>query len=266
MKKDYTGMKFNMLTAVGPALKSIGVNRWHFECDCGKKRTFEVEDVIEGIATSCGCVSEDYGFHSSTLRHGLTNTTEHWTWSAIQQRCYYEKADCYYRYGAVGIEMCDRWNPKKGGSFENFLEDMGSKPGPEYSIERIDSAGDYTPENCKWATKKEQSRNTSQNRKLTINGVTKCLIDWSKESPIDRKGIVSRLERGWSAEDAVFKPPVKNFKKYRTNKTTLYDVYGEKLSVPQIRDKYNVAETTFRRWYGRGLSAEDIIEKYGAKN
>lgn len=263
--KDYTGMKVNKLTAVGPALKTIGDNRWHFECDCGKKRTFEVQDVIDGTATSCGCVSEDHGFHSSTLRHGLTNTTEHWTWAAIQQRCYYEKADCYYRYGAIGIKMCDRWNPKKGGSFENFLIDMGYKPDPEYSIERIDPSGDYTPDNCRWATRKEQSRNTAQNRWLTVNGETKCLIDWAKDSPVDRKTISGRISRGWSDYDAVFMEPIKKARnKYKG--TITYSVKGEQLTVPEIRDKYGVAETSFRRWFARGMEPDDIVEKYGDNN
>lgn len=91
-------------------------------------------------------------------------TPEHNSWSAMKQRCYYEKSKYYYNYGGRGIKVCDRWLEKPYG-FRNFLKDMGNKPGKEYSLDRIDPDGDYCPENCRWATRVEQNSNRKWGKK-----------------------------------------------------------------------------------------------------
>jgi hypothetical protein len=79
-------------------------------------------------------------------------------------------------YGAKGITVCERWH-----TFENFFEDMGKRPSNSYSIDRIDNAQGYSKENCRWATPKEQSRNTSSNRLVSFMGKTQCLAAWAEE-------------------------------------------------------------------------------------
>lgn len=88
-------------------------------------------------------------------------------WRAMKQRCYNHKLRCYHNYGGRGITVCDRWLGKEG--FRNFSQDMGPKPGPEYSIERIYNDGNYEPSNCKWATPKEQGNNRRSSRLVRIN-------------------------------------------------------------------------------------------------
>ena len=91
----------------------------------------------------------------------------HRTYEGMIERCYYPKATRYHRYGGRGIAVCERWSrksDKKAVGFWNFVSDMGPKPGPEYSLDRMDSDGDYCPENCRWATVETQTVNKDQHR------------------------------------------------------------------------------------------------------
>lgn len=89
-----------------------------------------------------------------TKHHGYAGTRMHATWLDMRNRCRNTKYYNYHLYGGRGITVCERWD-----SFENFLADMGERPGPEYSLDRIDNNGNYEPANCRWATKLEQSQN-----------------------------------------------------------------------------------------------------------
>lgn len=105
-------------------------------------------------------------------RHGLTNTPEYNSWRSIRDRCLNPTNKNYPRWGGRGIKICDRWQGKYG--FVNFLEDVGTKPTPQHSIERIDNDGDYEPDNVKWATKTEQAfnRRVFKNNKSGIPGIS----------------------------------------------------------------------------------------------
>lgn len=117
-------------------------------------------------------------------------------WTGIKTRCFNKNEAVYDRYGGRGIGMCERWVE----SFEAFLEDMGSRPSPEHSIERIDNEGNYEPGNCRWATDAEQARNKRTNVWLSKDGVTLCLSDWAKRLGLCHSTLIWRMKQGWQIE------------------------------------------------------------------
>jgi hypothetical protein len=118
------------------------------------------------------------------------------------ERCERSYHNRFHRYGGRGIRICERWRH----DFEAFLADMGPLPGPRYSIERIDNDADYEPGNCRWATPKEQARNTRRNRLVTYAGRTLCVNAWAEELGMNRRTISARLKKGWSPEQALTLP------------------------------------------------------------
>lgn len=129
--------------------------------------------------------------------------TEYGTWRAMLQRCYNEKCSGYKYYGARGIRVWRPW----AFSFEQFLADMGPKPTPDLTIERINNNGHYLPTNCRWATRKEQGRNRRSNRLLTVGGRTQPVVAWAEEAGISSRVIGMRIERDrWDVGRAVSSP------------------------------------------------------------
>jgi len=134
-------------------------------------------------------------------RHGMANTPLYGVWRGMIARCHCPGTKPYRDYGARGIEVCQRWRD----SFLAFYEDMGHPPAG-YSLDRIDNTGHYSPENCRWSTRKEQMRNTRQTVYMTLNGVTRPLRDWAEITGIRAITITRRRYRGWSDERALTTP------------------------------------------------------------
>lgn len=116
---------------------------------------------------------------------------EYRSWSNMWQRCTNPKNNRYHLYGGAGVLICERWQ-----IFELFLQDMGPRPSREHSIERLDNDADYSPDNCVWATRQEQGRNKSNNRRVEINGIEQCVVQWAEQAGISQKLIHARLRRG----------------------------------------------------------------------
>ena len=142
--------------------------------------------------------------------HGLAGTRIYYTWKKMHARCYNPEDPNFYRYGARGIQVCRRWN-----SVFNFLEDMGHPP-QGMSIDRIDNDGDYTPENCHWATQEQQNENTSRNRYVTFDGREQTIKAWAKEFDLNPRCLSERLRRGWDVERAMTTPTARNYAEGRT--------------------------------------------------
>lgn len=124
---------------------------------------------------------------------------EYWSWQRMKQRCYDKNATDYAYYGGKGITVCDRWL-----TFENYYADVGSRP-EGMTLDRIDNLQGYTPENCRWASKREQSINRSMTRWITHDGVTLCKSDWAKRVGITKQCLQHRLKMGWPLERALAK-------------------------------------------------------------
>lgn len=200
---DITGQKFGRLCVLGLAGRSErGQIVWNCACDCGNRKTTEGVNLRSGSTKSCGCLKRELARKAGdrTRTHGLTNTSAFKLWSSMIMRCTNPNDKSFPRYGGRGIKVCERWM-----KFENFLADMGDRPNG-LTLDRIDNSGIYEPSNCRWATATEQSRNKRNNRVIAISGRSQCLTDWAKEVGVNEVTVQSRLARGWTDFDAIFKP------------------------------------------------------------
>ncbi len=123
-------------------------------CDCGGKSTVPTKRLRSGNTTSCGCFRKEQALMAVT-KHGKCGSPEYRSWRGMLTRCYRQKGEHWRWYGERGIKVCDRWRR----SFENFLADVGHKPSPKHSLDRIDNDGNYEPGNVRWATPKQQANN-----------------------------------------------------------------------------------------------------------
>jgi hypothetical protein len=194
--KDIEGQRFTRWVVLGYAGQNERkASLWYCRCDCGTVRIVKSNDLLSNKSKSCGCLQHEITAERN-YKHGLATAPEHQIWTQMKVRCNNPKNKGYKNYGGRGIKVCERWQK----SFADFISDMGQRPSPNHSIERIDNDGDYEPQNCKWATYTEQANNTRNNHFLTFNGETLTINQWARKLGIDRRVLTSRLIRGWSVE------------------------------------------------------------------
>lgn len=197
--RSLLGQRFGRLVVSGPSPGKSRSKQWACECDCGCQHVTSASSLRRGATRSCGCLHrEELGNRRRT--HGSSESLTYKRWRSMRARCLLPNTRSYARYGGRGITICESWS-----DFTNFIADMGECP-PGYTIEREDNNGPYAPGNCRWATRKEQNRNTSANRRLLYQGQNLCVSEWAERVGIKYRTILMRLERGWPAERILTTP------------------------------------------------------------
>ena len=192
------GQRYGRLTAIAFDHRSDGTNYWLFRCDCGNEHVTRVASVRSGGTQSCGCFRLERTAERSVV-HGHCKVAGFEAWRAMIARCYNASNPRFASYGGRGIIVCDRWRFGDGerAGFECFIADLGPKPSKRHSLDRTDNDGNYTLENCRWATPAVQMNN----RRTTITVDTPWgvmpLKHLSKRTGIPYAALLSRLKRGW---------------------------------------------------------------------
>ena len=170
------------------------------QCDCGSAPVaIRVDSLTKGVTVSCGC------YHREAIRsHGLSKHPLYQVWRHMMERCTNPADGAFANYGGRGIRVCKRWH-----KVDNFVADMEAEHRPGLEIDRIDNDGDYTPKNCRWSTPSENCDNRRSGRRITFNGKTLSLRQWSRETGLSYGTLWERISIwGWGAERALTTPPL----------------------------------------------------------
>jgi hypothetical protein len=197
--KDLTGKRFGRLVARKPLgkIKGGANNYWLCDCDCGNETKVSVSNLGCGNVISCGCAQKE-----AITKHGEHSTRLYHCWENIMSRCGIWKCSCNKTKGNYigrGISVCKEW--KNYIDFRNWALANGYQK--NLTIDRIDNEGNYEPTNCRWATRKEQARNTRFNKLETYNNETHCIAEWAEILNINVNTLRKRLFRGMSFEQAI---------------------------------------------------------------
>ena len=192
--KDITGCKYNRLTAIKFSHTDKNYNQyWVFKCDCGNEIVARKSLVVSGHTKSCGCFQKEVAAKEvvkTSVKHGYSYSRIYRIWKNMISRCTLEGHKHYYEKGIV---VCDEWK----NDFTSFCDwAMSNGYNDTLTIDRIDSNGNYEPNNCRWATYKEQAQNTSKNHFITHNGQTKCIAEWCRELNIKTSTFCQRMKNG----------------------------------------------------------------------
>lgn len=197
--EQYYGQKYGRLTIVEfsrfkPEQAKFRHHLYWCECECGNRVESSIYLMRSGNTSSCGCFRREL-----MTKHGMHGSPEYQIWEGVIQRGTGNDHTKYY--ADRGITVCDEWSGE--GGFKAFYDHIGPRPSPQHSVDRIDNDRGYEPGNVRWATSKEQARNTSRNRFFDVNGERLCLTDACAKYGLPFARVYYRLKRGWSIERAL---------------------------------------------------------------
>lgn len=243
--KDLSGQRFGRLTVIGidRSRPTKGGAHWLCSCDCGGKTSSRSGSLVSGSSTSCGCLARERTRQRS-IKHGMEGKPIYQLWDGMIRRCYNPNHAAYKNYGGRGITVCDRWR-----SFEKFFEDIGFRP-EGMSLDRIDNDKGYSPDNCRWATQKEQCRNTRTNRMLTAFGTTKSLIEWAEHIGVTENLLRTRLRSGWAIERALTEPSARPMR---------ISANGKDLSISEWAKETGLSASCIRYRISKGWPPEKAV-------
>lgn len=186
------------------AIERVGTDKlgnatWLCKCDCGNVKIVNTTCLRRGITRSCGCLAKECRYV-----HGKKKTRLYHIWQNMKCRCYNPNNPAYSNYGGRGITICDEWR-RNFTAFHDWAMSHGYRD--DLSIDRIDNDGSYTPDNCHWATRTEQSQNRRKNHMIEMDGERKILAKWARQYNLNYDTVRSRLKRGWTPEKALKTPP-----------------------------------------------------------
>lgn len=199
--KDLTNREFGRLIVKYRVESKNGRAQWFCECKCGKTTIAAGKYIISGQTRSCGCLHLEK-IAKGNPKHGMNRTPEHIAWKRMKARCYNIKGPDFADYGARGIVVCDGWLH----SFANFYANVGPRPSPQHSIDRINNNGNYEPGNVRWATSTQQARNKRNNHHITFNNETLTIPEWAEKLNVPYARLVMRFYKGWPEDLALTLP------------------------------------------------------------
>lgn len=206
---SHYGKRFGEWTVIGKTSRRDSGSRLQVlcQCSCGSEPAWKNLYLLEkGRSKSCGCLRAQY--HSERLMtHGKSQTDIYRIWSSMITRCENPNSISYPKYGGSGVKVCAKWRD----SFEAFAEDVGERPSKAHTLDRFPNRkGDYEPNNIRWATPKEQSRNTDRNILIKLGNRTLCLLEWCEIFEVSYPTVRSRIKSlGWEPIRALMQPVIK---------------------------------------------------------
>lgn len=228
--------KFGKLTVVCEVERRGTRRRWRCACMCGAFTVSDQADLLRGHSKSCGC---SWGERHGHMVGGKP-TPEYRSWASMISRCEDPRQRSFTSYGARGIRVCRPWRR----SFLRFLADMGPRPSPGHSLDRINNARGYSASNCRWATAREQVLNRRTTTWVTVRGTPMLLADAAAALGLQPQALRARVRRGGD----IYAPPKGSLR-----------VGDECLPVSEWSKRFGVAATAIRARLRRGWDPYEAV-------
>lgn len=250
---DLTGQVFGLLTVIKRVTRPEGKCKgiyWLCECECGNTIIASTEQLRKGVIISCGCVKKERVKYKREVIHGYSYTRVYVIWKNMMARCYNPKDVGYKNYGARGVTVYDEWHDvsvfAEWAYANGYADDL--------TIDRINTNGNYEPDNCRWVSMKVQQNNKRNNVFLEYKGERLTLAQWSDKMEIPYSTLVNRHSNGWSIEE-ILETPVKE------SKTRYIEYNGEVHNISEWERLLGFRTGVINKRIKMGWDIKDVMEK-----